>query len=92
LGGIAFAIAIPEILIGQIWIVVALSWRPARLSGRRSEANERLKREGIPGTAQILEAEQTSVYVNNQPQVRLRLRVEARGLAPFEVESTSPSR
>ena len=54
--------------------------------GRRSAANERLKREGIPGTAQVLEVEQTGTYVNHQPQVKLRLRVEARGMAPYEVE------
>ena len=87
MGGIAFTIAMPEIFIGQIWIVVALAVGGLFVFlGRRSQANERLKREGIPGTAQILEAEQTGMYVNNQPQVRLRLRVDARGLAPFELE------
>ena len=43
----------------------------------RSRANERLKHDGIPGTAQVLAAEQTGMYVNHQPQVKLRLRVEA---------------
>ncbi len=54
--------------------------------GWRAQANERLKHEGIRGTAQVLEAEQTGMYVNNQPQVRLRLRVEAPGIAPYEVD------
>ncbi|HLM25458.1 MAG TPA: hypothetical protein VK304_00660 [Thermoleophilaceae bacterium] len=81
-----FWIALPEIGIGQIWVVVAVFLIALfAFLGRRSQANERLKQEGIPGTAQILEAEQTGMYVNNQPQVKLRLRVEAHGIAPYEV-------
>ena len=77
----------PEIGIGPIWVVVALLVGGLFVFlGRRSAANERLKREGIPGTAQVLEVEQTGTYVNRQPQVKLRLRVEARGMAPYEVE------
>ena len=77
----------PGIGIGQIWVVVAVFLIALFFFlGRRAQANEKLKREGIPGTAQILEAEQTGMYVNNQPQVRLRLRVEAPGIAPYEVD------
>jgi hypothetical protein len=85
IGGIVFTITIPGIFIGQIWIVVSLFLIGLFVFlSRRAAAGERLKAEGIPGSAQILELEQTGVYINEQPQVKLRLRVEPRGRAPFE--------
>ncbi|MEX2253667.1 MAG: SHOCT domain-containing protein [Thermoleophilaceae bacterium] len=86
-GGIFFWIVIPEIWIGQIWVVVALGLIGLFFfMSRRAEAAEKLKREGIPAQGQILEMTQTGMYVNEQPQVKLKLRVSGPGLTPFETE------
>jgi hypothetical protein len=86
-GGIAFWITIPEIFIGQIWVAVALFLGALYLfMNRRAEKAEELKRTGIPGTATILEMTQTGVYINEQPQVKLKLRVEGQGQQPYELE------
>jgi hypothetical protein len=88
-GGVYFTIADPGIYIGQIWIAVSLVLAGVYLlMTRRAERADRLRREGLPGLATILGAEQTGAYLNNQPRVKLRLRVEAEGIAPFEVEKT----
>jgi hypothetical protein len=86
IGGIVFTITMPEILIGQIWIAVALGVGLLFVViSRRAAADERLKKEGVPAKAHILEAEQTGTYVNEQPQVRLKLRVEPESTAPYEL-------
>lgn len=86
-GGIFFWIAIPDIWIGQIWVVVALGLGVLYLfMGRRADAADKLKREGIPAQGQILEMTQTGMYVNEQPQVKLRLRISGAGLTSFEAE------
>jgi hypothetical protein len=87
IGGVVFWILIPDIFIGQIWVGVSLLL--LLIFGALSRAGAkaaRIRREGIQGTATVLGMEQTGVYINEQPQVRLKLRVEAQGLEPYEVE------
>ena len=87
IGGIAFWIVIPDVLIGQIWVGVSLLLLLIFGALARAGAKAaRIRLEGIQGTATLLGMEKTGVYVNEQPQVRLRLRVEAPGLEPYEVE------
>ena len=86
-GGVFFTIAIPDIWIGQIWIVVSLGLAGLYIFlGRRADAADRLKAEGIPAQGQILEMTQTGVQVNEQPQVKLKLRITGPGITPFEAE------
>ena len=86
-GGIAFWITIPEIGIGQIWVGVSLLLVVIyTVVGRRAKAAQRLRQEGIPGRATILEMTQTGTYVNEQPLVKFRLRVEGTGVQAYEVE------
>ena len=86
-GGIAFWITIPEIYIGQIWVAVALFLGALYIfMSRRAEKMESLRTTGIPGRATILETTQTGMYVNEQPQVKLKLRVEGQGQAPYEID------
>jgi hypothetical protein len=88
-GGAAFAVLMPEIWIGQIWIAVALGLAAYYLVMiRRAARAEKLEREGIPGEARILELTQTGMYVNQQPRVRLKLRIEAPGVPAFDAEDT----
>jgi hypothetical protein len=89
-GGLAFVVAVPDVwLLGLIWMVVALGLAALYLSmSRRANRAERLKREGIPGKARILELTQTGAYFNEQPRVRLKLRVEAPGVSTFECKHT----
>jgi hypothetical protein len=86
-GGIAFWITIPDIYIGQIWVGVSLFLAALYLfMGKRADQAEQLKQTGIPGKATILEMTQTGVYVNQQPQVKLKLRIEGQGQQPYELE------
>lgn len=87
IGGIAFTVLIPEIWIGQIWIAVALVLGGVFFLVARGQARkEKLKTEGVRGIARILAADQTGVYINNQPQMKIRMRVEVPGVTPFETE------
>lgn len=88
-GGVIFTVLIPEIWIGQIWIAVSLVLAAVYyVMNRRARRGEKLKREGIPGEARIIEMTQTGMYLNEQPRVRLKLSIEASGVPPFEVEDT----
>lgn len=87
IGGIAFTIALPWVGIGQIWIVVAVGLGVFYLwLSRRAAGGERLRREGIPGEATVIGMTQTATQINEQPVLKLQLRVEADGVAPFEAE------
>lgn len=87
-GGIAFWIAMPELYLGQIWVavgvflVVVFGWLL-----RRTRERERITKEGIPGVGRVLEMTETGTHVNNRPLIKVRLQVEAPGIAPFEVTS-----
>jgi hypothetical protein len=86
IGGIAFFITMPEIWIGQIWITVAIFLLGMYVwMGQRADRQSALRRRGTPGTATILEMNQTGIYVNELPQVKLRLRVEPQGKGAYEV-------
>jgi len=86
-GGVWFTAAMPEIWIGQIWIVVSFVMIAGLwLLGRPGAKAEKLRREGIRGQASVLEATQTGTHINRQPVVKLRLRISAPGVTPFDVE------
>jgi hypothetical protein len=93
IGGIAFTIAMPEIWIGQIWIAVALLVGVIYLAiNRGTNRKLALRQSGLPGTAQVLEMTQTGVYINENPQVKMKLQVQAQGIAPYqcEIKATVP--
>lgn len=46
----------------------------------------RLKQRGRKARGEVLSFEQTNVRINDQPLVRLRLRISGADIAPFEVE------
>ena len=78
----------PEIGIGQIWTVVsALLALLYVWMNKRADQKDAVISAGVRGEATILSAEQTSLYVNNQPRVKLRLRVQS-PYAEFEDERT----
>jgi hypothetical protein len=81
------------LLIGVGWIGMALVlgtlfWWMRRRVDRR----EALRHEGAPGTATVLEANRTHTKVNSSGGVggivvyKMRLRIEAEGMEPFELE------
>lgn len=91
IGGAVFWMLAPGIGIGQIWVAVAavllIIYGSITASVQRRRAHiERVRRDGLSGFATVLEAEGTGVSVNRRPQVRLRLRVEVPGRAPYEVQ------
>lgn len=54
----------------------------AKVSNAR---RERIERTWLDGTAEILEVSETGTYINNQPKLRFRLRVESPVHPPCEV-------
>jgi hypothetical protein len=93
IGGIAFTIAMPDIWIGQIWIAVAVLVGVIYLViNRRTDRKLALRQTGLPGTARVLDMTQTGVYINENPQVKMNLQVQAQGLAPYqcEIKATVP--
>jgi len=86
-GGIIFWITIPDIGIGQIWTIVAAFLALLYFTiNRRGQRVQQLRQTGTPGTATVLEMTQTGVYINENPQVKLKMRIEASGIAPYELE------
>jgi len=88
---VVFTIIKPEgeTTLGPIWVGVSLVLVAYYLwLNRKAGKAAGLKREGIAGQAQVLEMTQTGTYVNENPRVRLKLRVEAPGVTPFETEDT----
>lgn len=84
-GGIFFWITMPEIWIGQIWVAVSVFLGLLYLFiSKKANIADALRATGVPGSAQILEMTQTGTYINNQPRVKLKLRVSAPGVPPFE--------
>jgi Short C-terminal domain len=86
-GGIIFWVTIPGIGIGQIWTAVAAFLALLYFGiNRRGQKVKQLRQTGTPGTATILEMTQTGVYINENPQVKLKMRIEATGIPPYELE------
>ena len=89
IGGFFFWRTIPEIWIGQIWMGVAALLAVLYLVMTvRANRADKLAMTGTRGHADILEMTQTGTYINNQPRVKMRLRIQAPGVVPFEVEDT----
>lgn len=54
---------------------------------RSAKKLHRLRSNGRPARAQVLSFDPTNVRINDQPLLKLRLRIHGDDLAPFEVES-----
>jgi hypothetical protein len=88
-GAVAFFLFAPPpagALVGGVWLLMGtamefFSWRALR--GRRDE--ERIRRNGTPATATLLEAKTTGWRINGVPQWALRLRIEGAG-ATYEAK------
>jgi hypothetical protein len=90
LGGAAFVIFVREAwLLGTIWMVVAafLFALYTAMNIRANRADVR-KKEGVRGEAHILAMTQTGAYINENPRVKLKLRIEAPGVPEFESSHT----
>jgi hypothetical protein len=87
--GITVWVAKPDFLLGPGWVACAvLGGLYFLFMNRRADAEGELVETGIRGTAQILEATETGMYVNNYPRVKLKLLVDAPGVPPFEDTTT----
>jgi hypothetical protein len=88
-GAVAFFLFAPPpagAIVGGIWLLMgtAMEFFSVRaLRARRSE--ERIRREGTPATATLLEAKTTGWTINGVPQWALRLRIEGAG-ATYEAK------
>ena len=56
----------------------------ARKWQRAAAEAERIKSQGVAGSATIMSMRQTGVYLNEQPQVELRLQVQTQMHGPYE--------
>ncbi|KAB2812780.1 SHOCT domain-containing protein [Pimelobacter simplex] len=50
----------------------------------------RLRQHGRPATGRVLSFEQTNVRINEQPVVKLRMRIEGDDVTPYEVQASLP--
>jgi hypothetical protein len=79
----------PDVYIGQIWVAVSVVMAVVYFRmNRRADRTDEMRRTATRGEAQIVEMTQTGTYVNEQPRVKLKLRISAPGIAPFEDERT----
>jgi hypothetical protein len=67
-------------LTGVVLLVIGL------VAMRRATATDRVSREGIAGTADIVGLRQTGMFVNNNPQVELDLQVQVIGRSPYRTK------
>ncbi|MCV7192371.1 SHOCT domain-containing protein [Mycolicibacterium brumae] len=65
-------------------VLVAL-WLTSMFT-RSAGVSERLDANGIVGLARITSIQETNTQINDRPLVKLRLHIEAPGLAPMDVE------
>ena len=87
-GGVALWIAMPANGIGQIWTGVSVLLALLYVwMNRRADKAQSIIAAGIRGEAAILRAEQTGMYINEQPRVKLHLRVTT-PYGEFEDERT----
>lgn len=62
-----------------------------RFLGKMASANKEAARVlsvGQPAVGQVVAAQQTGTYVNNNPQISLRINVTPHGGAPYQVQMT----
>ncbi|MEO0185813.1 MAG: hypothetical protein ABIL22_07170 [candidate division WOR-3 bacterium] len=73
------------LLMGGFYIVLIVALAGGILLWKRGQEKrlEWFKKFGVPGTAEIISVEQTGVYINNLPQVRLKLSVTTGMIAPY---------
>jgi hypothetical protein len=67
-------------LTGAVMIVIGF------VVTRRAAATDRISRQGIAGTAEIVGVSQTGMFVNNNPQVELDLQVQVIGRSPYRTK------
>lgn len=67
-----FTIAIVAIVLVILYFVLSKTLFPLL---QVAKVNRRLQREGTEANAVLLNMEQTGLYVNNQPQIKLQLQV-----------------
>lgn len=84
--GVAVLVAVPMLwVMSVIWIAVGVFLIVLAQKFASAEANRlRLLATGKAGNATILEVTDTGVTINNNPRVRLRVRIEVAGELPFE--------
>ncbi|HEX6548883.1 MAG TPA: hypothetical protein VF134_09095 [Candidatus Dormibacteraeota bacterium] len=78
--GFFLVVAIVNFLVGLVMTVIAVRM------GQSAARRERILQTGISGVATLLSADQTGVYVNGMPQVRMRLRIDLPGQPEYEVQ------
>jgi hypothetical protein len=77
-----------EIMLG-VWGLLVLGWVAAVLGGRRKKRlTAALRDHGKTASAQLEQVEDTGITVNNNPRVRLTLRVRPEGQPEFEAHKT----
>lgn len=68
-----FTILIITLSLAISWFVLSRTLMPLLKIGR---LKKRLLREGVEAEAVLLNMEQTGLYVNNQPQIKLQVQVQ----------------
>uniref|UniRef100_A0A7V0Z6H5 DUF3592 domain-containing protein n=1 Tax=candidate division WOR-3 bacterium TaxID=2052148 RepID=A0A7V0Z6H5_UNCW3 len=85
--GDGYPLRIFFLLMGGFYIVFIIALIGGIILWKRRQSNklEWFKKFGIPGTAEIISAEQTGVYINNLPQVCLKMNITTGMIAPYTI-------
>jgi hypothetical protein len=79
---VRFGFYLTAAILGGLGILLFL-WARRMLAGYKEA--QRLRVQGVPGTARILAMAQTGMYLNEQPQVELTLEVTSSVQGPYQV-------
>lgn len=72
--------------VGITFLDIVIAFFIAQFTYRGKRRRFDLEQTGRLGIADVLSMEQTNVQVNDQPLMKLRLRIHGDGIAPFEAE------
>ncbi|HEU4469532.1 MAG TPA: hypothetical protein VFR58_00490 [Flavisolibacter sp.] len=77
------------IVIMSLTLVIVLVFLRSAVSPlmERSKMSKRLNREGVEAEAVLLNMQQTGLYVNNLPQIKLQMKVQPRTGRNFVTEA-----
>ncbi len=81
---IVLPIVITIVVVGVVVVVMGLVFVPMLLGSMR---RQKLMQTGVSANAQILSVWQTGMYVNEQPQIGMKLQVNPPNGQPFEAET-----
>ena len=73
---------------GALFIIMGIAWFAYDIikGSARTKKINRLTGQGIKGTATIVSARDTGVFVNRMPRIKITFRIDLPGKQPYEIK------